>query len=59
MDTTTENSLLDLEPGTLIAGRYEIRGRIGTGGMGIVFQAVDRELNDDVVALKLLLPHLD
>ena len=55
---SVRTSIPDLEPGVVIAGRYEIRKRIGTGGMGIVFQALDRELNDDVIALKLLHPHL-
>jgi len=51
------SSNLDLKPGKLIAGRFEICGRIGSGGMGMVYRAIDRELEDDV-ALKLLHPHL-
>lgn len=38
-------------------GRYEIRRVIGTGGTGIVLQAVDGEL-DRIVALKVLSPTL-
>lgn len=38
-------------------GRYEIRRVIGTGGTGIVLQAVDCEL-DRIVALKVLSPTL-
>ncbi len=38
---------------TTIAGRYEILGLIGVGGMGAVYRARDREL-DEVVALKML-----
>ena len=49
---------MQVEPGSVIAGRYEVVKRIGAGGMGMVFQAIDHELNDAVVALKLLLPHL-
>lgn len=49
---------MQVEPGSVIAGRYEVVKRIGAGGMGMVFQAIDRELNNAVVALKLLLPHL-
>lgn len=38
-------------------GRYEIERRIGSGGMGVVFKAIDTELNRPV-AVKVLVPHL-
>lgn len=38
-------------------GRYEVERLIGSGGMGIVFKAIDTELNRPV-AIKLLAPYL-
>src|SRR6266540_5081947 len=43
----------DRDIGTLFAGRFEIQSVLGEGGMGIVYRAYDREL-DDLVAIKTL-----
>jgi serine/threonine-protein kinase len=50
-------TLSSLEPGAVLGRRYEIRRVLGSGGMGMVFQAHDRDL-DEPVALKILRPEI-
>jgi beta-lactam-binding protein with PASTA domain len=51
MDTTVADTLL----GSLIDGRYRIRGRVARGGMATVYTAVDERL-ERTVALKIIHP---
>ena len=63
LSTIVPESLLDrraalsLEPGSLFADRYLVQRHVGTGGMGVVYVAKDRNTGEDI-ALKLLHPDL-
>ena len=47
----------DLSRGTVFAGRYEIIEELGRGGMGAVYRAEDKRINEEV-ALKLINPQI-
>jgi len=44
-----------LRPGALLDGRYDVKEVLGMGGMGVVYRAFDRELQEPV-AIKTLRP---
>lgn len=48
---------LAFSPGAKISDRYVIQERIGHGGMGVVYRAIDALVNEEV-ALKIMKPHL-
>jgi len=49
-----EEHFLNLQPGTIVNGRYEIVKCLGTGSMGMVYACRHRELAGHLVAMKVL-----
>ena len=47
----------ELEIGATFARKYQIQEEIGKGGMGVVYKALDKEIEEDV-AIKILKPEI-
>jgi serine/threonine protein kinase/Flp pilus assembly protein TadD len=54
---TLETPAKGLTTGTTFATRYEVLEELGKGGMGRVYKALDKEINEEV-AIKLLKPEI-
>lgn len=52
-DEGMDGEAVEVAPGAVVGGRYEIGESLGAGGGGVVFRAFDRELGE-TVALKTL-----
>ena len=53
MSAPDDRATGDLRVGETLAGRYEVQGLLGVGGMGAVYRVRDRKL-EETVALKVL-----
>ena len=53
-----DEHLISLQPGTVIAGRYEVIKCLGSGNMGLVYACRHRELSGHIVAVKVLFPEV-
>jgi serine/threonine-protein kinase len=56
-DTSTDDAPSSFEPGSIVAGRFQIHRFIARGGMGDVYEAWDSELRERV-AIKTIRPDL-
>ena len=54
---TIQTPIKELTTGSIFAGRYQIIEELGKGGMGKVYRAVDKKLNEEV-AIKLIKPEI-
>lgn len=53
-----DQHLISLQPGTVIAGRYEVMKCLGAGSMGLVYACRHKELTGHKVAIKVLFPEV-
>jgi serine/threonine protein kinase/tetratricopeptide (TPR) repeat protein len=60
LDAQTETlvvPIVDMYTGSILAGRYEIIEELGKGGMGKVYKARDKEINEKI-AIKIIRPDI-
>jgi serine/threonine protein kinase len=53
-----DEQLISLQPGTVIAGRYEVVKCLGAGSVGLVYACRHRDLPGHLVAVKVLFPEV-
>ena len=56
--TIADEHLISLQPGTVIAGRYEVVKCLGAGSMGLVYACRHNQLTGHLVAIKVLFPEV-
>jgi serine/threonine protein kinase len=54
----SDENVISLQPGTVIASRYEVVKCLGQGSMGLVYACRHRELSGHLVAIKVLFPEV-
>lgn len=54
----SDEQLISLQPGTVIAGRYEVVKCLGAGSMGLVYACRHRDLSGHLVGVKVLFPEV-
>lgn len=54
----TDEHRISLQPGTIVAGKYEVVKCLGSGSMGLVYACRQRELSGRMVAVKVLFPEV-
>ena len=55
---TADEQLISLQPGTIIASRYEVVKCLGAGSVGLVYACRHRDLPGHLVAVKVLFPEV-